>query len=143
MIVDANVLLYAVDTTCRFHAEARTWLVDAINGPRRVGLPWPSLLAFQRIATHPRVFDAPLTPSQAWSHIADWLAQPQVWIPTPGPRHAEILGQLILETDAAAGLVPDAHLAALALEYGMGVCSFDSDFARFPAVSWLRPHVVG
>jgi len=139
MIVDANVLLYAVDTTCHFHAVACRWLTEALNGPRRIGLPWASLLAFQRIATHPRAADHPLSPSQAWGCVTDWLAAPQAWIPQPGPTYATILGDLIVAGDLRGNLIPDAHLAALAIENGVGVCSFDSDFARFEGLSWVRP----
>ena len=139
MIVDANVLLYAVDRSAHFHDAARRWLEAALNGDERVGLPWPTLLAFQRIATHPRASDRPLSPSEAWGHVEAWLAAPAAWIPEPGPRHADILKALILDGDLRGNLVSDAHLAAIAVENGTGVCSFDSDFARFTGVTWHRP----
>jgi toxin-antitoxin system PIN domain toxin len=139
VIVDANVLLYAVDSTASFHTEARTWLQAALMGPSRVGLPWPSLLAFQRLATHPRVFANPLSAEQAWTVVQSWLAAPAAWVPVPGPKHAAVLEELLLKGDIRGNLVPDAHLAALAIENGVGVCSFDSDFARFSAVTWFRP----
>ncbi|WP_315584153.1 TA system VapC family ribonuclease toxin [Actinomyces viscosus] len=139
MIVDANVLLYAVDSTSHFHASARTWLEKAMNGVERVGLPWVSLTAFQRIITHPRVTASPLTPAEAWSHITDWLDADQAWVPTPGNRHRDILGQLLIDGDLHGNLVTDAHLAALAIEYGTGICSFDSDFARFDNLHWVNP----
>ena len=138
MIVDANVLLYAVDEASQFHSQAKSWLEAAMNGPTRVGLPWPTLLAFQRIATHPRAGDKPLTPTQAFRFIQDWLNNDQTWIPEPGRKHAEILGKLLAEGDLRGNLVTDAHLAALAIEYGVGICSYDSDFARFP-VPWTKP----
>ena len=138
MIVDANVLLYAVDEVSPFHLSAKGWLEAALNGPTRVGLPWPSLLAFQRIATHPRASDQPLTPAQAFRFIQDWLDNDQTWIPEPGRRHAEILGKLLVDGDLRGNFVTDAHLAALAIEYGVGICSYDSDFARFP-VHWVKP----
>lgn len=139
MIVDANILLYAVDEASPFHPPAREWLEDALNGPTQVGLPWVSLTAFQRIATHPRASISPLSAEQAWSRVTDWLAAEQAWVPTPTNRHAEILGDLIVRGDLRGNLVTDAHLAALAIEYGVGVCSADSDFARFPAVTWINP----
>ncbi|KAB1644824.1 type II toxin-antitoxin system VapC family toxin [Gulosibacter chungangensis] len=140
MIVDANVLLYAVDEQSHFHSKALQWLNSAMNGPERVGLPWASLMAFQRIITHPRVSANPLSPADAWSIVTDWLDADQVWVPTPGRRHHEILGGLIVQGDLRGNLIPDAHLAALAIEYGTGICSFDSDFARFGAVRWINPH---
>lgn len=139
MIVDANVLLYAVDPQSAFHKPARDWLERALNGPLRIGFPWVSLLAFQLIATHPRASANPLSPEAAWTFIADWLEDEPSWIPVPTDRHGDILRRLILEGDLRGNLVTDAHIAALAIEYGVGVCSTDSDFARFPAVTWTNP----
>lgn len=139
MIVDANVLLYAADSTSAFHKVSKTWLEDALNGPTRVGFPWISLTAFQRIATHPRVSASPLAPQEAWSFVTDWLEADQAWVPHPGDRHAEILGRFLRDGDLRGNLVTDAHLAALAIEHGVGICSFDSDFARFPEVAWANP----
>ncbi|MFD1827175.1 type II toxin-antitoxin system VapC family toxin [Mumia zhuanghuii] len=139
MIVDANVLLYAVDRTSPFHEVAADWLEGALSGTTRIGFPWPTLLAFQRIATHPRASASPRSPAEAWSFVEDWIQAEQAWIPVPGPRHAEVLGRLLVDGDLRANLVPDAHLAALALENGVGVCSFDSDFARFDGLSWHNP----
>lgn len=139
MIVDANVLLYAVDEQSHFHATARNWLEAAMNGTERVGLPWVSLMAFQRIITHPRVTTHPLAPAEAWGHVTDWLDADQSWVPTPGARHRDVLGHLLTDGNLHGNLVTDAHLAALALEHGTGICSFDSDFARFKELRWINP----
>lgn len=139
MIVDANVLLYAVDEGSPLHAPAREWLDGAMNGVERVGLPWVSLLAFQRIITHPRVTTAPLGAADAWGYITDWLDAPLTWIPAAGSQHRDILGTFLVAGDTRGNLVPDAHLAALAIEHGTSICSFDSDFARFTEVSWIHP----
>jgi uncharacterized protein len=139
MLVDANLLLYAVHRQSRFHAGARNWLTDQLNGSRRVGFPWQSLGAFLRIATHPRAFERPLDPRQAWARVTDWLACDVAWIPEPGPRHAELLGGLIDGYDVRGNLIPDARLAALALEHGLAVYSADTDFARFAEVPWRNP----
>lgn len=139
MIVDANILLYAVDEQSHFHDTARNWLEDAMNGTERVGLPWMSLMAFQRIITHPRVTANPLNPAEAWVYVTDWLDAGQAWIPTPGTRHRDILEKLLVDGDFRGNLVTDAHLAALAIEYGTSICSFDSDFARFPGLHWSSP----
>lgn len=139
MIVDANVLLYAVDAKSAFHTAAKEWLEHALNGPTRIGLPWPSLLAFQRISTHPRASVDPLTPADAWDYVHEWLAADATWIPTPGAQHADIVRRLIVNGDLRGNLVTDAHLAALAIEHGIGVCSMDSDFARFPGLAWTNP----
>jgi toxin-antitoxin system PIN domain toxin len=139
VLVDANILLYAVDDTSRFHERARGWLTDALNGPRRVGLPWVSLTAFVRIATNPRAMADPLVPMDAWAQVEAWLDAPTSWIPEPGPGHRAILGQLLRDLDLRAGLVSDAVLAALCIEHGLTIVSADSDFARFPQIEWLNP----
>jgi len=139
LIVDANVLLYAVDHQSHFHDTAHAWLNEAMNGPERVGFPWVSLTAFQRIVTHPRATASPLSPSEAWSYVVEWLDADQAWVPTPGLRHRDILGRLLIDGDLHGNLVTDAHLAALAIEHGTAVCSFDSDFARFPDLRWINP----
>lgn len=139
MLVDANLLLYAVDSTSPFHPRARHWLEDSLNGNRRVGLPWATLLAFVRISTHPRASAHPLLPREAWEHVSSWLSRSVCWIPQETPQHADVLGDLVSRYDLRGNLVPDAHLAALALTHGVTVCSADSDFARFPEVTWVNP----
>lgn len=139
MLIDANILLYAVDEESPFHDVARPWLEAALNGDRRVGIPWPSLVAFVRIATHPRALREPLSPTQAWATVEAWLDAPVTWVPIPGRRHREILGRLVRDHDLRANLVPDAALAALCIEYGMQMVSADTDFARFGELSWLNP----
>jgi toxin-antitoxin system PIN domain toxin len=139
MLVDVNLLLYAADTRSRFHPVAREWLLEQLNGSRRVGLPWQSLAAFVRLATHPRLSDRPLAPAEAWQEVSTWLESPAAWIPEPGPGYAAILGDLLLRHEMSGNLVPDAQLAALALEHGLSVYSADTDFARFTEVSWVNP----
>lgn len=139
MLVDANVLLYAVDERSRAHRAARDWLEDALNGSRRVGLPWQSLLAFVRIVTHPRALASPLAPADAWSFVADWLDAPAAWVPQPGRGYRDILGELVCDLDLRGNWISDAALAALALEHGLAVVSADSDFARFRDLTWLNP----
>lgn len=143
MIVDANILLYAADRKSFFHERAAAWLEEALNGPARIGLPWQSLTAFVRIVTHPRATESPLTPPEAWRFVDDWLGAGAAWIPVTGARHAEVFRQLMLAGDLRGNLVPDAHLAALAIEHGVGICSADSDFARFPDVEWINPLSAG
>ena len=139
MLVDANVLLYARDEASPFHERARYWLTEQLNGPTRVGLPWASLVAFVRIATHPRVFEQPLAPAEAWQQVEEWLAAPAAWIPQPTHAHAGVLGTLVRRYDLRGNLVSDAHLAALAIEHGLTMCSADTDFARFTELRRLDP----
>ncbi|MGQ0433219.1 MAG: TA system VapC family ribonuclease toxin [Microthrixaceae bacterium] len=141
MLVDANILLYAVDETSPFHRAARTWIEGAMNGARRVGLPWTTLGAFLRIVTNPRALDSPLQPTEAWAVVASWLDRSVTWIPQPSDGHARILGQLIVDLDLRANQIPDAQLAALAMEHGLTIISADTDFARFTQVAWENPLV--
>ncbi|MDY7105274.1 MAG: TA system VapC family ribonuclease toxin [Actinomycetota bacterium] len=139
MLVDANVLLFAQDESSPFHPAAVRWLTDALNGATRIALPWPSLLAFVRIRTHPGAYAEPLSGEEAWGHVDDWLAAPAAWIPEPTAGHAVVLGDLVRRYRLRANDIPDAHLAALAIEHGIAVCSADADFARFSEVRWFNP----
>jgi uncharacterized protein len=139
VLIDANLLLYATDTQSRFHQPAKAWLLEQLNGGRRVGLPWQSLGAFLRLATHSRVSTHPLSQLDAWQTVSAWLESPVAWIPQPGTEHADLLGELLIRHEAAGNLVPDVMLAALALEHGLTVFSADTDFARFTEISWENP----
>lgn len=139
MLLDANILLYAVDEASPFHERASAWLTSRLNGPRRVGFPWQSLVAFLRISTHERASAHPLTAERATRFIADWLEPEVAWIPREGPGHARILTDLVTRYHLRGSVVSDAHLAALAIEHGLEVCSNDSDFARFSEVRWINP----
>jgi hypothetical protein len=101
-------------------------------------LPWTSLLAFVRIISNPRVVDRPRSLPEAWSQVEAWLDCPPAWIPLPTEHHRETLGEL-LRVVPRGNLVPDAHLAALAVEHGLTLCSTDGDFARFPRLRWENP----
>src|SRR5512144_1509538 len=115
MLIDANLLLFAVHRKSAFHPAARHWLTEQLNGPRRVGLPWQSLAAFLRISTHPRLFDRPFGPEEAWGFLEDCLSSPVAWIPSPGPDHARIVKDLLVGERIRGNLVADAFLAALAI----------------------------
>jgi toxin-antitoxin system PIN domain toxin len=139
ILVDANILLYATNSESDQHGRCRAWLDEKLSGVAPVGLPWPSLLAFLRIATNPRVLRKPLSMASAWQQVADWLSADTVWIPAPTERHAAVLGSLLAVPGLYGSLVPDAHLAALAIEHGLTLCSTDGDFARFSDLTWLNP----
>jgi toxin-antitoxin system PIN domain toxin len=139
VILDANLLLYASDTDSPFHARSLEWLVSQLEGDRRLGIPWPTIVAYVRIVTHPRVMTNPLTPAQAWANIEALLEHDVVWVPQPTSRHAAVLGRLVTSRHLSGNLVADAHLAALAIEHGVAIASADSDFARMPDVRWENP----
>ena len=138
ILVDANLLVYAHVRDAEQHATARRWLDERLSGRARVGLPWHSLLAFVRLVSNPRVFDRPESVGDAWAQVEDWLSAGPSWIPTPTDRHREVMASLIPHVTRA-DLVPDAHLAALAIEHGLVLASADGDFARFTGLRWENP----
>ena len=138
-LLDANLLVYAHVASLPQHGAAREWLDERINGTAPVGLPWPSLLGFVRIVSNPRIFDRPLSVMAAWRQVESWLATESAWIPLPTERHQEVLAPLMKSAEGRANLVPDAHVAALAVEHGLVLCSTDGDFARFDGLQWINP----
>jgi toxin-antitoxin system PIN domain toxin len=139
ILVDANLLVYACTSSSSKHREASAWLDRQLNDNAIVALPWQSLLAFARLVTNPRVFERPLSIQAAWTQIETWLDCPIVRIPVPGERHRDILADLMKKAVDRPNLIPDAHLAALAIENGFLLCSSDRDFARFPNLRWQDP----
>jgi len=139
LLVDANVLVHAVNDASREHGTARDWLRAALAGGETVAFAWTALLAFLRLTTHPAVFPRPLSADAAAEVAEAWLAAPAVVILEPTPRHLAILRGLLTTAGTAGNLVGDAHLAALALEHGATVVSFDRDFGRYAGVAWKLP----
>jgi toxin-antitoxin system PIN domain toxin len=139
ILVDANLLIYAVNAAAPQHVAARSWLDARMNSAARVGLPWASLLAFLRLVTNPRIFQRPLGMASAWDQVDAWLHAGPAWVPAPTQRHAEILAQLLMAPGVHGNLIPDAHLAALAIEHGLELNSTDGDFARFAGLKWRNP----
>lgn len=139
ILVDANLLVYAHVASMAQHARARTWLDDRLSGAASVGMPWPSLLSFMRLVSNPRIFSKAEPVSSAWRQVEAWLDCPCVWVPCPTERHREVLGTLLTATASRANLIPDAHLAALAIEHGLTLFSTDGDFGRFPGLKWENP----
>jgi uncharacterized protein len=139
ILIDANILIYAHVNSFAQHHVAREWLDQQLNGSAPVGLPWASLLAFLRLVTNSRIFEHPESIEDAWSQVQAWLACESVWTPEPTERHAEVLGEILKLPGVHGNLVPEAHLAALAMEHGLTLCSTDGDFAQFRAVRWVNP----
>jgi uncharacterized protein len=139
ILVDANILVYAHVESLVQHERARRWLDTVLNGTSRVGLPWPSLLGFLRLVTNPRVFQRPASMADAWTQVCDWLDVDVAWIPQPTDRHKDVFAALLAAPGMQANLVPDAHLAALAIEHGLVLCSTDGDFGRFVTLRWQNP----
>jgi toxin-antitoxin system PIN domain toxin len=142
ILVDANLLLYAANRSAPEHEAARAWLDGQLSGTARVGLPWPSLLAFVRLASNPLVVRHPVAVESAWKQAAEWLSSGAAWIPVPTERHATLAAGYFRESWMTSRLVPDAYLAALAVEHGLTLCSTDGDFARFRDLTWHNPLAV-
>ena len=138
-ILDANILLYAHNADAPQHAPIAQWVQKLLAGPDTIGLPWMTLWAFLRLSTNARLWPNPKPVGEAFAVVREWLAQPGVVVLHPGPRHAELLEKLVTEQRAAASLVSDAALAALALENGAVLASTDRDFSRFPGLRWVDP----
>jgi toxin-antitoxin system PIN domain toxin len=138
-LVDANLLVYATFQVFPQHKAARDWLAGTLSEPQRLGLPWPSLLAFIRLASNPRILRAAISVKEAWEQVELWLDCPAAWVPQPGQRHRHILRALLTGASVGSRHVPDAHLAALAIEHGLILCSADGNFARFPGLRWENP----
>lgn len=136
---DANILLYAYDRSAPHHAKARQWLEEALSGSAPVAFCWPTLLAFIRIATHPRAMANPMATADAIAIVASWLAQPMATIVLPTERHWSLLSRLLVAGQARGPLVPDAHLATLSIEHGATLVTNDRDFARFPGLAVEYP----
>lgn len=140
LLVDANVLLHAINASAREHEAARRWLEDALAGAETVAFTWIVVVAFLRLSTHPAVFPKPLGVEQAGSIVERWLEAAPAVVVEPTRRHLHLLRGLLGAAGTAGNLVSDAHLAAIALEHDATVVSFDRDFARFGA---LRTRIPG
>lgn len=139
ILVDANVLLYAVNTDAEHHDRSRRWLDEALSGADTVAFAWIVLLAFVRLATMPGLFPSPLTTDEALDRVDAWIGAGPAVVLEPGPDHARTLRALLREVGVGGNVVNDAHLAALAVAHRSAVASFDSDFDRFPGVSRVEP----
>lgn len=138
-IVDANVLVNAVNRNAAAHDAARDWLERALAGDRTLGFAWVVLIAFLRVSTNPAALDEPLDPDLAGRLVEGWLNEEASVVVDPGSRHLVVLRGLLNSSEIRADLINDAHLAALAIEHGATVVSFDRDFDRFHGLSWEQP----
>jgi toxin-antitoxin system PIN domain toxin len=139
ILVDSNILIYAHVSSAAQHQIAKDWLNEQLSGTAQVGLPWMSLLAFLRVVTNPRVYVRPEPMGGAWQQVLEWLSCESAWTPQPTARYADVVGEFLALPGIQGNLVPDAYLAALAVEHGLTLCSADSDFARFPGLRWENP----
>lgn len=139
IITDVNLLAYAHNKAAPHHDRARRWWEELLTRQQPVGLAWAVAFGFVRLVTHASVLVNPLAPPEAVARVRGWLAQPEVRIIEPGPRHLGIVEELFRATGVAGSLTTDTHLAALAIEHQAELHSNDSDFGRFPGLRWVNP----
>jgi uncharacterized protein len=139
ILVDANILIYAVDADSPHHETVRRFLEDHLSTTTRVGFSWIVILAFLRITTRKGIFASPLSVEQAFAYVDEWLRQPFALVVVPGAEHWSILRHLLSATGAAGNLTSDAHLAAMAVEQRATVASTDDDFKRFRGIDSVNP----
>jgi toxin-antitoxin system PIN domain toxin len=139
IFVDANLLVYAIDSDSPHHRKARRWLQETLSSETSVGLAWLVILAFLRVVTRSGILRRPLSPERAIEYVDEWLKQPYVQLVVPSADHWHVLRSLLRVAGTAGNLTSDAHLAALALERGATVCSTDNDFKRFPGLEHVNP----
>ena len=139
ILLDANLLIYAVNQDAPLNRKAKSWLESVLSGPETVGFSWSVVLAFLRLTTRPGLFRHPLPVDTAFALVASWLEQTCVIVVHPGPRHLPVLRELLLAAGTGGNLTSDAHLAAMAIECGAELCSSDADFTRFRGLKWRNP----
>ena len=139
-LVDTNVMVYAHRRDAERHREYKAWMQTVINGLEPYAVADFAVTGMVRVVTDRRYY------REAASTIIDALAfadeirnQPHARVISPGPKFWSIFSNLCRQTDARARLIPDAYLAALALEHGCELVSTDQDFRRFPGLRWRHP----
>jgi toxin-antitoxin system PIN domain toxin len=138
-VVDINLLIYAINKDTPHHSHAKKWLEASLSSDETIGLAWIVILGFLRIITNGRIMPTPLPSEVALEIVDEWLSQPSVRIIVPTERHWAIYKELLIPLGTAANLTSDAHLAALAIEYGARLFSTDNDFSRFSTLRWTNP----
>jgi len=139
MVLDVNVVVAAHRDDHPAFAEVRPWFDAILEGDVPFGVPDLVWASFVRIATHRRIFEVPTPLADAFAFVAAVRAQPHHVGVAPGPGHFDLFTRLCGDGDVTGDLVPDAYLAALAVELGAELISLDRDFARFPGLRWHRP----
>jgi uncharacterized protein len=139
ILIDANILIYAHNSTSAQHAPAKRWLEATLSRESDVRIGLAGLLAFVRISTAATIFDEPMSPAEALSIVEGWLARENVSVCQPTDRHWLVLADLAAKGQARGSLLMDAHQAALAVEHGATLATTDRDFTRFPGLRLVDP----
>ena len=139
IVPDINLLVYAHHDNALLHTPARRWWEDMLDSSELIGLPWIVVTGFIRVSTNIRMLEQPTSTEVAVRVVNDWFRYPHVFPLNPGPQHMAFLAEALAAVRTGGNLVPDAHIAALAIEYQAEVHSNDHDFARFPGLRWRNP----
>ena len=139
ILPDVNLLVYAYNREMPHHEVARGWWERLMNDRAAVGVPWAVALGFVRVVTNPRATPRPLDGPTAARHVRSWLSRSHIETLVPGPRHLDLLEELLASLGVAGRMTTDAHLAALAIEYNAELHSSDADFSRFAGLRWRNP----
>ncbi|NIP37803.1 MAG: type II toxin-antitoxin system VapC family toxin [Candidatus Dadabacteria bacterium] len=139
ILIDTNLLLYAYDSSSRYHLQSLKWLEKVLSDNVPVRLAWITIVAFLRISTNHKIFMNPFSISESIEIVSEWLSVPVVDILNPTNRHWGILTKLSIEGQVTGPLIMDAYLAALAIEHGAKVYTTDKDFRRFDDLQVVYP----
>ena len=139
IIPDINLLVFAHNESDVNHAAALEWWRYLLSESQTIGLPWLVIVGFIRLTTKRAVLTEPLLPSESIGLVSSWFDYPHVEIVEPGVQHLVYLSNLLQAAGRAGDLVPDAHIAAIALEHDAEVHTHDRDFARFAGLRWRNP----
>jgi hypothetical protein len=139
IVPDINLIVYAYDSSSPMHQPARAWWIKALSGTESVGIPWAVAFGFVRLWTSPRIFANPMTVELATAHVESWFQRPNVRSLNPGPKHLEVAFGLLRAEGSGGNLTTDAHLAALAIEFGATLHTNDTDFLRFAGLKSVNP----
>ena len=139
ILIDVNILVYSHRADAPSHKRYRDWLTKAVNSDAAYGLSDLILSGFLRVVTHTRVFRDPSPMKVALEFVAEMRDRPNCVLLLPGARHWEIFTRLCVRAGARGNLIPDAYLAALAIESGTKRVTTDRDYARFPGLRWRHP----
>lgn len=139
IIPDVNLLLYSYDSRSPFHAKAASWLEACFSGKETLAFPHVVIFGFVRLATSRRVFQNPMSVSEAGGVVRTWLKQRMARVVLPGPAHADSVLSLLESVGTAANLATDAQIAAIAMENRAVLHTADTDFLRFAGLRWFNP----
>ncbi len=139
IIPDVNILVYAYDSTSRWHERAREWWQQTLVGSESVGIPAVVMMAFIRLMTHTSLCGNPMAVSRARAIVSSWVAVDGVRVLAPTWETLSLMMELLEETGVGGSLSTDALIAAHALEQRASVWSNDADFKRFPGIKLHNP----